>query len=78
MALAFAVAVSILTVPVQESYADDYTAAQKEAVAKLKLWELYDAAKNAEGKTKTGATKKYEKAAARLDSQIEKILKAKK
>lgn len=62
----------------QEAYADAYTAAQKEAVAKLKLWELYDAAKNAEGKTKTGATKKYEKAAARLDSQIEKILKAKK
>ena len=63
---------------VQESYADDYTAAQKEATVKLKLWELYDAAKNAEGRTKAGATKKYEKAASKLDSQIEKILKTKK
>ena len=62
----------------QESYADAYTDAQKEATAGLKLWELYDAAQKAEGKTKAGATKKYEKAAAKLDNQIEKILKAKK
>jgi sulfur transfer protein SufE len=61
----------------QESYADAYTAAQKEATAKLKLWELYDAAQKAEGKTKTSAIKKYERVAAKLDNQIEKILKAK-
>jgi predicted dehydrogenase len=62
----------------QEAYADAYTAAQKEAAAKLNLWALYDAAKNAEGKAKAAAVKKYEKAAAKLDAQIEKILKAKK
>ena len=49
----------------QESYADAYTAAQKEATAKLKLWELYDAAQKAEGKTKTSAIKKYERVAAK-------------
>ena len=62
----------------QEAYADAYTAAQKEAAAKLNLWALYDAAKNAEGKAKVSAEKKYAKAAAKLDAQIEKILKAKK
>ena len=62
----------------QEAYADAYTAAQKEAAAKLNLWTLYDAAKNAEGKAKAAAEKKYNKAAAKLDAQIEKILKAKK
>ena len=62
----------------QEAYADAYTAAQKEATAKLNLWALYDAAKNAEGKAKAAAEKKYDKAAAKLDAQIEKILKAKK
>ena len=34
--------------------------------------------KNAEGKAKVSAEKKYNKAAAKLDAQIEKILKAKK
>ena len=62
----------------QEAYADAYTAAQKEAAAKLNLWTLYDAAKNAEGKAKAAAEKKYNKAAAKLDAQIEKILKVKK
>ena len=61
-----------------EAAADAYTAAQKEATAKLKLWELYDAAKKAEGKAKASAEKKYAKAAAKLDAQIAKILKAKK
>ena len=62
----------------QEAYADAYTAAQKEATAKLNLWALYDAAKNAEGKAKASAEKAYVKAAAKLDAQIAKILKAKK
>ena len=61
-----------------EAAAEAYTAAQKEATAKLNLWALYDAAKNAEGKAKASAEKKYVKAAAKLDAQIEKILKAKK
>ena len=62
----------------QEAYADAYTAAQKEVTAKLGLWTLYDAAKKAEGKAKASAEKKYAKAAAKLDAQIENILKAKK
>ena len=61
-----------------EAAADAYTAAQKQATATLKLWDLYDAAKNAEGKAKASAEKKYAKAAAKLDAQIAKILKAKK
>ena len=61
-----------------EATADAYTAAQKQAAATLKLWDLYDAAKNAEGKAKVAAEKKYAKAAAKLDAQIAKILKAKK
>ena len=61
-----------------EAAADAYTAAQKEATAQLNLWALYDAAKNAEGKAKAAAEKKYVKAAAKLDAQIAKILKAKK
>jgi len=61
-----------------EAAADAYTAAQKEATAKLKLWELYDAKQKAEGKAKAAAEKKYAKAAAKLDAQIAKILKAKK
>ena len=61
-----------------EAEAEAYTAAQKEATAKLNLWVLYDAAKNAEGKAKVSAEKKYAKAAAKLDAQIAKILKAKK
>lgn len=61
-----------------EAAADAYTAAQKEATAQLKLWDLYDAAKKAEGKAKVSAEKKYAKAAAKLDAQIAKILKAKK
>ena len=61
-----------------EAAADAYTAAQKKVTAKLNLWVLYDAAKNAEGKAKVTAEKKYVKAAAKLDAQIEKILKVKK
>jgi hypothetical protein len=61
-----------------EADANAYTAAQKEATAKLNLWALYDAAKNAEGSAKAKAEKVYVKAAAKLDAQIAKILKAKK
>jgi hypothetical protein len=61
-----------------EAAADAYTAAQKQATATLKLWDLYDAAQKAEGKAKASAEKKYAKAAAKLDAQIAKILKAKK
>jgi glycosyl hydrolase family 109 protein 3 len=61
----------------QETYSAAYTDAQKEATAKLKLWELYDAAKSAKGKDKLAAEKKYKKAADGLNIQIEKILKKK-
>lgn len=58
-----------------EAAADAYTTAHKEATANLNLWSLYDTAKNAEGKAKTVAIKKYEKAAAKLDAYIARILK---
>ena len=61
-----------------EAAAYAYTAAQKEATAQLNLWALYDAVRKAEGKAKASAEKKYAKAAAKLDAQIAKILKAKK
>ena len=61
-----------------EAAADAYTAAQKEVAAKLNLWALYDAVRNAEGKAKVAAEKKYMKAAAKLDAQIEETLKTKK
>ncbi len=61
-----------------DAASDAYTAAQKEATAKLNLWTLYDAAQQAEGKAKVAAEKKYAKAAAKLDAQIAKILKSKK
>ena len=61
-----------------EAAADAYTAAQKEVAVKLNLWALYDAVRNAEGKAKVAAEKKYMKAAAKLDAQIEKTLKTKK
>jgi hypothetical protein len=61
-----------------EAAADAYTAAQKEVAAKLNLWTLYDAVRNAESKAKVAAEKKYMKAAAKLDEQIEKTLKTKK
>jgi glycosyl hydrolase family 109 protein 3 len=62
----------------QETYAAAYTAAQKEATAKLNLWTLYDAAKNAKGKKKIAAEKKYKRAIQELNIQIENILKKKK
>ena len=61
-----------------EAEAEAYSAAQKEAAAKLNLWALYDAAKKAEGSAKAKAEKAYVKAAAKLDAQVAKILKAKK
>ena len=68
--------------PEQEAETEDaanaYTAAQKEATAQLNLWELYDSVKNTEGKAKASALKKYEKAAAKLDALIERILNVKK
>ena len=62
----------------QETYAAAYTAAQKEATVKLNLWTLYDAAKNAKGKKKIAAEKKYKRAIQELNTQIENILKKKK
>ena len=61
-----------------EAEAEAYSAAQKEAAAKLNLWALYDAAKKAEGSAKAKAEKAYVKAAAKLDAQVAKILKVKK
>ena len=61
-----------------EAEAEAYSAAQKEAAAKLNLWALYDAAKKAEGSAKAKAEKAYVKATAKLDAQVAKILKAKK
>ena len=56
-----------------EAAAEAYTAAHKDAVAKLNLWTLYDNAKS-----NAKAVKAYEKAAAKLDAQVAKNLKAKK
>ena len=48
-----------------EDKAKAYTAAQKEAVAKTKVWDLYDAYKNAaDDKAKAKAKKAYDKAIA--------------
>ncbi len=53
--------------------AEAYTAAQKEAVAKYKLWALYDAAAKAQGADKDAALKAYaeacEKARAEFDAE---------
>lgn len=54
--------------------ADAYTAAQKEAVAKLNLWALYDASKTGDA----AAVKAYAEAAGKLDAEIAAIEAAKK
>ena len=58
--------------------ADAYTAAHKAAVQKYDLWTLYDAIQKAEGNAKVKAEKTYVKAAAKVQKQIVKTLKAKK
>ena len=63
---------------VTEAEAEAYTSAHKETVAKLNLWTLYDNMQKAEGNAKAKAEKAYNKAAAKLDAQIAKMLKAKK
>ena len=49
-----------------QAAAEAYTAAQKIAVEKLNLWNLYDAAKSGDA----AAVKAYEAAAAQLDAEI--------
>ncbi len=58
-----------------EKAAADYTTAQKAAVAKYKVWDLYDAAQKTEGKAQVKAMKSYEKAAAKAQKMIAKTLK---
>jgi len=58
-----------------EAAAAKYTAAQKAAVAKNKLWDLYDAVKKAEGKAKAKAQKAYDKAVAKAKKEIVKATK---
>lgn len=61
-----------------EKAAEEYTAAQKDAVAKNNLWGLYEAAAKAEGAAKAKAQKAYDKACAKAKLQIGKALTAKK
>lgn len=48
-----------------------YTAAQKETVAKYKLWELYDAAAKAKGEQKEAALKAYRDAQAKAQAEFD-------
>ena len=58
-----------------EKAAADYTAAQKEAVAKYKLWDLYEAAQKLEGDKQVKAMKSFHKAAAKAQKRIASSLK---
>ncbi|MBQ2269124.1 MAG: glycosyl hydrolase, partial [Bacteroidaceae bacterium] len=58
-----------------EAAAEAYTAAQKAAVAKYKLWDLYDAVQKAEGKQKDKALKAYLKAVKKAKAEILKATK---
>jgi predicted dehydrogenase len=55
-----------------ETAAKAYTAKQKELVKSAKLWDLYDAAKKAEGNDKVKAQAAYDKAAAKVNTQLSK------
>ena len=57
-----------------EKAAAEYTAAQKEATAKFKLWELYEVAQKAEGSKQVKAMKTFHKAAAKAQKYIIKSL----
>ena len=57
-----------------EKAAAEYTEAQKAAAKEFKLWDLYEAAKKAEGADKDAALKAYNDAVANAKAQIEKTL----
>lgn len=62
-----------------EDLARQYTAAQKEAAAKFKLWDLYDAVNKTEGAAaKAKAQKAYNAAVNKAKAQVAKTMKAKK
>ena len=61
-----------------EAAAKAFTAAQKEAVAANKLWDLYDNVKKADAKTKVKAQKAYDRAVAKVQAQVCKSCCAKK
>lgn len=58
-----------------EKAAADYTAAQKAAVAKFKLWDLYEAAQKAEGNKQVKAMKAFNRAVAKAQKNIASSLK---
>ena len=58
-----------------EKAAADFTAAQKEAVAKYKLWDLYEAAQKLEGNKQVKAMKSFHKAVAKAQKKIASTLK---
>lgn len=58
-----------------EKAAAEYTAAQKSAVKEFRLWDLYEAAKIAEGKQRDKALKVYNKAVAKAAKKIAASLK---
>ena len=58
-----------------EKAAADYTAAQKAAVAKYKLWDLYEAAQKLEGNKQVKAMKSFHKAVAKAQKKIDSTLK---
>ena len=58
-----------------EKAAADYTAAQKAAVAKFKLWDLYEAAQKAEGNKQVKAMKSFNRAVAKAQKNIVSSLK---
>ena len=58
-----------------EKAAANYTAAQKDAVAKYKLWDLYEAAQKLEGNKQVKAMKAFHKAVAKAQKKINSTLK---
>ena len=61
-----------------EAAAEAVTAAQKDAVAKNKVWELYEKVQTADEKKKPAALKAYNKALEKARKQMAKTLAAKK
>ena len=58
-----------------EKYAAEYTSAQKAAVEKYKLWDLYETAQKLEGDKQIRAMKTFQKAVAKAHKAIAKSLK---
>lgn len=61
-----------------ENAAAAYTAAQKDAVKALDIWNLYDGMKKADAKSKVKAKATYDKAVIQAKKKITKAVSAKK